>query len=92
MVFEDYVWIERPARFFAQVGSNDGLGFLLIARPHPQDANRFLFGKDFVHGAVVNIDSARVGAGKIADQFFKGRRILQRVIGKDCEQFLRLWF
>ena len=92
MVFEGYVWIGRPARFFAQVDSNDRLAFSFIARPHPQDADRFLSCKDFVHDAVLNIDATRVCAGKIADQFFKGRWILQRVVGKDREQFLRFWF
>ena len=61
-------------------------------RPHTQDANRFLFGKDFVHDTVLNIDATRVCAGNITDQFFKGRWILKWVVGKNREQFLRLWF
>ena len=59
------------------------MGFLFIVRPHAQDANRFLFGKDFVHDAVLNINAARVCASKIADQFFKGRWILKWVVGKN---------
>jgi hypothetical protein len=34
-----------------------------IVRPHTQDANRFLFGKDLIHDAVLNIDAARKCAG-----------------------------
>ena len=30
----------------------------LIVSPHTQNTNRFLFGKDFVHDAVLNIDAA----------------------------------
>ena len=41
----------------------NGLGLSFIVRPHPQDANRFLFGKNFVHDTVLNIDAARVCAG-----------------------------
>lgn len=39
---------------------------------------------------VLDIDTARVCAGKITDQFFKRRRILRRVVGKQREQLLRL--
>jgi len=58
--------------------------------PHTQDADRSLFGKDFVHDTVLNIDAARVCAGKITDQLLEGRWILKWVAGKNCEQFLRL--
>jgi len=67
------------------------LGLSFIVRPHTQDANRFLFAKDFVHDTVLNIDAARVCTGKITDQFFKGRWVLKWVVGKKREQFLRLW-
>ena len=71
----------------------DGLGLCsLIVCPHTQDTNRFNFGKDLVHHAVLNIDAARVSASKIADQLFEGRWILEWVVGKNREQFLGLWF
>lgn len=61
-----------------------------IVRPHTQDTNRFLFGKDFVHYAVLNVDAARVCAGKIADQLFEGWLILKWVVGKNRKLFLCL--
>ena len=54
-----------------------------MVRPHTQNTNRFLFGKDFVHDTVLNIDAARVCADKITDQFFKWRWILKWVVGKN---------
>lgn len=66
------------------------LGFSVIVRPHAQDANRFLFGKDFVHDAVLDIDAAGKCTGKITDQLPEGRRILKWVFGKNRDQFLRL--
>ena len=64
----------------------------LIVSPHTQDANRFLFGEDFVHDTVPNIDAARICAGQIADQFLEGWRISKRVVGKNREQIVRLLF
>jgi|GEM_PF-2319247 len=61
-------------------------------RPHPQDTNRSLLGENFVHDTVLNIDAARICAGKIAHQFFKGRGILKGVVGKNREQVLRFLF
>ncbi len=63
-----------------------------IVCPHAQDTNRFLFGKDLVHNAMLNIDSPGVCASKITDQLFEGWRILKWVVGKNFEQFLCLWF
>ncbi len=64
------------------------LGFMsLIVGPHTQDANRFLFGKNFIDHAVLNIDASRVGASKITNQLFEGRRILKRIMGKNRQQF-----
>ena len=65
---------------------------LFIMSPHTQDTNGFFLGKNFVRDPVLNADAARVSACKIFDQFFEGRRILKRIIGKYSEQFLRLWF
>ncbi len=62
-----------------------------IVRPHTQDTNRFLFGKNFIHDAVLNIDAPGVCASKITDQLFKRRWILEWVAGQNREQFLRLW-
>ncbi len=45
----------------------DRNGPLFIVRPHTQNANRSLLGKNFVHDAVLNINAARVCAGKITD-------------------------
>ena len=64
----------------------------LIVSPHTQDANRFLFGKYFVHDTVLNIDAARICAGQITDQFLEGWWILKWVVGKNREQFLCLRF
>jgi hypothetical protein len=63
----------------------DGLGFSFIVRPHTQDANRSLFGKNFVHNAVLNADAARVCAGNISDQLLEGRWILKWIVGKNRE-------
>lgn len=62
-------------------------GDSLIVGPHAQDANHFLFGKNFINHAVLNIDTSRVGASKITNQLFEGRRILKRVMGKNRQQF-----
>ncbi len=40
---------------------------------------------------MLNIDAARVCAGKITNQLLEGWWILKWVVGKNCEQFLRLW-
>ncbi len=71
-----------------------GAGFArlsFVVRPHAQDAHRFLFDKDFIYEAVLDIDAARVGAGKVTNQFFEGRWILKRIPGQHREQFLRPW-
>jgi hypothetical protein len=59
-------------------------------RPHTQDANRFLYGENLIHNAVLNIDAPGVCASKITDQLFERRWILEWVVGKNLEQFLRL--
>lgn len=62
------------------------LGFcLLVVCPHTKDTNRFLFDKDLIHNAVLNIDAARVCAGKITDQVFEGGRVLKWIVGKNRE-------
>jgi len=58
--------------------------------PKPKDSNGTLFHKNFIHKAVLNIDSPRVGARQIADQLFVGRRILERVIRDYVEKRLCL--
>lgn len=63
-----------------------GLGLLIVC-PHTQDTNRFLFGKNLIDHAVLNIDASRVGASKITNQLFEGRGILKRVVGKNRQQF-----
>jgi hypothetical protein len=84
--------ITGAGSFIARVRVDGWVGLLsLIVRPHTQDANRFLFGKNFIHDAVLNIDASRVCASKITDQLFEGRWILKWVDGKNREQFLRLW-
>jgi hypothetical protein len=65
------------------------MGLSFIVRPHAQDANRFLFGKNFIHDAVLNIDAPGVCASKVTDQLFERRWILEWVAGKKREQFLR---
>ena len=68
----------------------DLLARSLIVRPHPQYADSLLGGEDFVNQSMLDIDAARVGASKVADQLLKGRRVLQWVDGKNRKQFLRL--
>jgi len=61
-------------------------------RPHTQDANRFLFSKNFVNQAVLNIDASRVSACQITDQFLERRWILKWVVRKNRKQFQSLGF
>ena len=42
--------------------------------------------QDFVHNAVLDIDSAGICAGKITNQFFVRRRILIRILLKHLQQ------
>lgn len=83
--------VDRPR---LDLGLHSGMEVLnsLIVSPHTQDANYFFFGKDFVHDAVLNIDAARICAGKITDQLLEGWWILKWVAGKNREQFLSLRF
>ena len=54
-----------------------------IVCPHPKNANGFLFGKNFVHDAMLNIGATRISAGYIADRFFKEWRIwVDRRVGR----------
>ena len=59
-------------------------------RPHADDLHGFSCGKHLVDEAVLDVDPARVGAGKIADELFKRRRVLKGVSCDEVEQPFRL--
>ena len=62
----------------------DGIGcdpvrILLIMRPHANDFYDSLFLQYLIDQSVLNIDAAGIGAGKVAHQFFKPGRSVERV-------------
>jgi len=59
-----------------------GVDRSFIVCPHSQNTNGFLYGKNFVHDTVLNIDAARICTGKIANQLLEGRRILKWIVSK----------
>lgn len=65
-------------------------GCLFVMRPHADDLHRFFGWEHLVDEAVLDVDSARVGAGKIADELLKWRRVLKGVSCEDVEHPFRL--
>ena len=63
----------------------------LIVGPHAQYTDGPLFGEYLVNQPMLDVDSARVGASKVADQLLKKRGVLKWIDGKNRKQFLRLW-
>jgi len=66
--------------------------FLFVMSPQSQYLHHSLILEHLIHKSVLNIDPSRVGAGKITDELFVGRRILERIIGQNIQKKLRLWF
>jgi hypothetical protein len=64
----------------------------LIMRPHAQDFDDSLFFKNLINKPVLDVNTARVGACQITNQFFVRRRILIRIAANYIEQVLRLVF
>ena len=61
-------------------------------RPHPQDTNRALLRKHFVHQTVLDVDPSRIRTREVAHQFLKGRRVLERIDLKDIQEGLGFIF
>jgi hypothetical protein len=59
-------------------------------RPHPQDFDFAFSTINLIHQTVLDVDAARIGAGKISNQFFVRRRTLKRIFRDDVEKSLRL--
>ena len=75
-----------------RVISVEGAPLPLMVGPHAQDPDRTLCRKDLVHHAVLNIDAARIRAGKISDQLFERWWHLERIGCRNRKQILCLWF
>lgn len=59
-------------------------------RPHAQDSDGPLLWKDLVDNAMLDVDTAGVGAREISNELFVGWWILERVVCQDGQQFLCL--
>lgn len=55
-------------------------------RPHADDFDRADFAEDLADEAMVNVDAPGIGAGQVADELLKCRRILKRVAAQQFEQ------
>ena len=54
--------------------------------PHPDDLHNTLATKHLIDETMLNVDPTRERAGKIADEFLKGRRRLEGIASEDFEQ------
>jgi len=62
------------------VGSGSWLGCLLfIVRPHPDDFDGTLILENLVNETVLYVNSPRIRAVQITDQFLERRRVLKRI-------------
>ena len=61
-------------------------------RPHPQNSHGLFFFKHLVYKPVLDADSSGIGAAQVAEQFFKRRRILKRIVFKYLYQLLSSFF
>lgn len=69
----------------------EGVSGSLVVGPHAEHAHDPLFGENFVHETIVNVDSPRVGTGQIAYEFLERRRIAQGIDFENVKQLLGLW-
>lgn len=74
-------------RFRSQVSKR-----LLVMSPHPKDFDDPFRFKDLVNESVLNVDSPRIRARKIANQLFEWRRVLVGILTEDFQQLLRFRF
>ena len=58
--------------------------------PDAKNANNALFFENFIDEPMLNVDPSRIGAIKVANQFFVGRRVSKRNILQHLKQLLRL--
>ena len=63
---------------------------LFVVSPKPQDFDGFDARKNLVNEPVLNIDTARVGPGKIANELLKWRRVLERICLENLQKPFRL--
>ena len=73
----------REKRDLRPRGGGAIAGCLFVMRPHADDLDRFSGRKYLVDEAVLDVDSARVGAGQIADELLKRWWVLE---GVSCEE------
>ena len=59
-------------------------------RPHPNDFYRSHIIKNLINQAMLDVDTAGAGAGKIAHKLFIWRRSSVRIVLKNLEQLFRL--
>src|SRR5574337_1656011 len=57
-----------------------------IVRPHPQHAHRAFLLEYLVDQSVLDVDAARISAGKVPYELLVGRRIPEGIVGQDFEQ------
>ena len=54
---------------------------LFVVRPHPDHFHSLFFFQNLIYEAVLNVDSAGIGPGKISYELFGGRRCLVWILG-----------
>lgn len=59
---------------------------LFVMRPEADDFYDFFFLEDLVNEAVLDVDSAGIGAFEISDELLKGRGILKGIFLKNLKQ------
>ena len=59
--------------------------------PQTDNFHDAFFFKDLIHEAMVDVNAAGIRAREIADQFFKWRMGLKRIIFQHCKKLLRFF-
>lgn len=65
---------------------------LFVMAPESQDFNHAVFLEYLVYQPMLDVDSPRIGPGKVADELLKRRRPLKWVLSQDGQEFLCLRF
>jgi hypothetical protein len=64
---------------------------LFVMSPHSNDFDRPLRLVDLIYQPVLNVDASRVGTRQISNEFFVGRRSLERSLCEKIEKTFCLW-
>lgn len=82
---------EKPARPKEKTSSGlAGYLFLLFVMcPHTKDLYCFAAGEYLINKTMLNVDSAGISSCQVAHEFFKRRRILERVLFDNIEEQFR---